>query len=182
MVDTSRAWFVYAGKIKVRYFLNRPHIHDTQREVEKDKQCKDERKQKISRLYSGDIEGQVSRPVNLHHHVSISHCFEGIFFFCPMPPRVLVDIVVLPLGHGSSVTDFWGWDTHEAQLCCPDNVSGDIGGWSARRALNLLAPELFFLISAHHVYKMWIIQEPNMLELWNKLHFEEEKTESIYHV
>jgi len=48
--------------------------------------------------------------------------------------------------------------------------------------LNLLALELFFLILAHTVYKMWIIQEPNMLDLWNKLHFEEEKTESIYHV
>ena len=24
---------------------------------------------------------------------------------------------------------------------------------------------------------MWIVQEPNMLDLWNKLHFEEEKTE-----
>ena len=41
--------------------------------------------------------------------------------------------------------------------------------------INLLAPELFFLILAHPVYKMWIIQEPNTLELWNKLHFEEEK-------
>ena len=40
----------------------------------------------------------------------------------------------------------------------------------------------FFLILEHPVYKMWIIQEPNMLELWNKLYFEEEKTESIYHV
>ena len=29
---------------------------------------------------------------------------------------------------------------------------------------------------------MWIIQEPNTLELWNKLRFEEEKTESIYRV
>ena len=29
---------------------------------------------------------------------------------------------------------------------------------------------------------MWIIQEPNMLELWKKLHFEEKKMESIYHV
>jgi hypothetical protein len=26
-----------------------------------------------------------------------------------------------------------------------------------------LAPELFFLTSAHPVYKMWIIQEPNTL-------------------
>ena len=47
--------------------------------------------------------------------------------------------------------------------------------------INLLDPELFFSFSTH-VYKMWIIQEPNMIELWNKLHFEEEKTESIYHV
>jgi len=43
--------------------------------------------------------------------------------------------------------------------------------------INLLAPELFFLILAHPVYKMCIIQEPNTLELWNKLHFEEEKNE-----
>jgi len=35
---------------------------------------------------------------------------------------------------------------------------------------------------AHPVYKMWIIQEPNMLELWNKLYFEEKKTGSKYHV
>jgi hypothetical protein len=41
--------------------------------------------------------------------------------------------------------------------------------------INLSAPELFFLILAQPVYKMWIIQEPNMLELWNKLHFEEKK-------
>ena len=47
--------------------------------------------------------------------------------------------------------------------------------------VNLLAPELFFLILAHPVYKMWIIQEPNTLELWKKVHFEERKTESIYH-
>jgi hypothetical protein len=40
----------------------------------------------------------------------------------------------------------------------------------------------YFLILAHPVYKMWIIQEPNNLELWNKLHFEEKKTESIHHV
>ena len=51
------------------------------------------------------------------------------------PPNVLVDFVVLLPGHGSSVTDFCGWDAHEAQLRCPDYVSGDIGGCSARRAL-----------------------------------------------
>jgi hypothetical protein len=40
----------------------------------------------------------------------------------------------------------------------------------------------YFLSLAHSVYKMWIIQEPNKSDLWNKLHCEEEKTESIYHV
>jgi len=35
--------------------------------------------------------------------------------------------------------------------------------------------QIIFLIVAQPVYKIWIIQEPNMLELWNKLHFEEEK-------
>ena len=48
--------------------------------------------------------------------------------------------------------------------------------------INLLAPELFFFYFSTHCIKMWIKQEPNMLELWNKLHFEEKKTESIYHV
>jgi len=41
--------------------------------------------------------------------------------------------------------------------------------------VNLLAPELFFFILAQPVYKMLILQEPNTLELWNKLHFEEKK-------
>ena len=40
----------------------------------------------------------------------------------------------------------------------------------------------YFLNLPHPVYKMWIIQEPNTLDLWNKLHFEEEKTDSIYRV
>ena len=35
------------------------------------------------------------------------------YFFSQMPPRVLTDLVVLPPGHGSSVTDFWGWDAYE---------------------------------------------------------------------
>ena len=42
--------------------------------------------------------------------------------------------------------------------------------------------EVFFKILAHPVYKMWIIQEPNKLELWNKLHFEEKETKRIYRV
>ena len=50
-------------------------------------------------------------------------------------------------------------------------------------SINLLAPELFFFLNlAHSVYKMWITQETNTLELWNKLYFEEKKTENIYHV
>ena len=52
---------------------------------------------------------------------------------------------------------------------------GGKDGDTAPLTLNLLGQELFFLILAHPVYKMWIIQEPNTLELWNKLHFEEKK-------
>ena len=33
-----------------------------------------------------------------------------------------VDFVVLPPRHGRSVTDFWGWHAHEAQLRRPDGV------------------------------------------------------------
>ena len=29
-------------------------------------------------------------------------------------------------GFPSRVADFWGWDAHEARLCCPDDVSGDM--------------------------------------------------------
>ena len=36
--------------------------------------------------------------------------------------------VVPPPGSGGSVTDFWVWDAHEAQLCCPDGMRGDILG------------------------------------------------------
>ena len=50
------------------------------------------------------------------------------------------------------------------------------------RSLTFWLWNYFFLILAHPVYKIWITQEPNTLELWNKMHFEEEKTESIYHV
>ena len=49
-------------------------------------------------------------------------------------------------------------------------------------ALTFWRRNYFFLNFSTPVYKMWIIQEPNTLDLWNKLHFEEEKTESIYHV
>ena len=47
--------------------------------------------------------------------------------------------------------------------------------WIDLDNINLLAQELFFLILAHPVYKVWIIQEPNKLELWNKQHLEERK-------
>jgi len=62
----------------------------------------------------------------------------------------------------------------------PIHVAGLI---TCEEYINRLSPELFFfLILAHSVYKMWIKQEPNTLELWNKLHFEEKETKSIYRV
>ena len=38
--------------------------------------------------------------------------------------------------------------------------------------LNLLATDFFFQILAHPVFKMWVIQKPNKVALWNKRHFE----------
>ena len=49
-------------------------------------------------------------------------------------------------------------------------------------ALNLLATDFFFQILAHPVFKMWVIQKPNKVALWNKRHFEGEKMEIIHHV
>jgi len=60
---------------------------------------------------------------------------SGIFFLIQCPHMSLTDFVVFPPGHGRSVTDFSGWDAHEPRLRCPDDVSGDVGGCSARRAL-----------------------------------------------
>jgi hypothetical protein len=56
-----------------------------------------------------------------------------IFFECHH--MSLMDFVVSPPGCGRSVTDFWYWDAHEAQLRCPDEVDGDIWIWSTRRGL-----------------------------------------------
>ena len=45
-----------------------------------------------------------------------------MFFFLQCNHMSFVDFVVLPPVHGRSVTDFWRWDAHEAQLRCPDGV------------------------------------------------------------
>ena len=38
----------------------------------------------------------------------------------------------------------------------------------------------YFFNLPHSVYKMWITQEPNKLDLWNKLHFKEKKKNGKY--
>ena len=48
--------------------------------------------------------------------------------------------------------------------------------------INLLATDFFFQILAHLVFKMWVIQKPNKVALWNKRHFEETKMEITQHV
>jgi hypothetical protein len=55
--------------------------------------------------------------------------------FCQCHHVSLMDFVVSPPSCGRSVTDFWGWDAHEAQLRCPDEVDGDMWIWSTRRGL-----------------------------------------------
>ena len=45
-----------------------------------------------------------------------------------------------------------------------------------------LCAEIFFKILAHSVFKMWILQEPKEISLWNKRHLEEKRTEIVQHV
>jgi hypothetical protein len=65
----------------------------------------------------------------------------------------LIDFMISPPSCDGSVTEFWGWDTHEAQLCCPDEVDGDIWIWSTKMGLNLLKPTGYVM---HHQF---IIQQ-----------------------
>jgi len=76
-----------------------------------------------------------------------------------------------------------------AALCSTGSLQKYLERWQAAldevgRSMLMLTfwRRNYFLNFSTPVYKMWIIKEPNMLELWNKLHFEEKKTESIYHV
>ena len=62
-----------------------------------------------------------------------------------------------------------------APVYCKDPESVCLVGF------NLLATD-FFLILAHPVFNMWVIQKPNKVALWNKRHFEEKKMEIIQHV
>ena len=41
---------------------------------------------------------------------------------------------------------------------------------------------IFFLNFSTPVFKMWVIQKPNKVALWNKRHFKETKMEIIQHV
>ena len=65
------------------------------------------------------------------------------------------DFVVLSPGHGRSVTDFWGWDAHEAQLRCPDGVwvvieEGEVpGGALNLKSINLPRPWSPFKENSH---------------------------------
>ena len=78
----------------------------------------------------------------------------------------------LKFWHFLSLLTVW---ERSADTCIPSQVT--------ILRINPFGAGIIFLILAHPVYKMWIIQEPNKLALWNKLHFEEKKkTMSIEHV
>ena len=76
-----------------------------------------------------------------------SHIYIYIyFFFFQCHHMSFADFVVLPPGHSSSVTDFWDWDAHGAQLRCPAGVwvviEEDVlpGGALNLNSTNLLRP------------------------------------------
>ena len=71
-----------------------------------------------------------------------------------------------------------GYWPNTAPLSCSSRHTHRIAhrvNFSCSQGLTFWHRGVFFLILAHPVYKMWIIQEPNTSELWNKLHFEEKE-------
>jgi len=79
-------------------------------------------------------------------------------------------------GHYYVLLKLWSVQIR-SNLATPKGIV--VVNWWGEKKSNFLAPEFVFIL-AHPVYKMWIIQEPNILELWNKLHFEEEKKRRVY--
>ena len=106
------------------------------------------------------VAGSLSLRIYVGHFKSSAHCAcaassmmqsfwfsREVFFFSPQCHHMsFVDFVVHPSWHGRSVTDFWGWDAHEAQLRCPDDVwvviKGDVvpGGALNLKSTNLPRP------------------------------------------
>ena len=64
---------------------------------------------------------EAHRILDLDIQVS-SELYASVIFSPYATTCPFVDFVVLPPAHGKSVTDFWVWDAHEAQLRCPDGV------------------------------------------------------------
>ena len=54
--------------------------------------------------------------------------------------------------------------------------------WDLAWILTFWRRTFLFQILAHPVFKMWVIQKPNKVALWNKRHFEGENMEIIQHV
>jgi hypothetical protein len=56
------------------------------------------------------------------------YLFEHLMLYIPLQCHhmFLWTFVVFTPGCGDSVADFWGWDTHDVRLRCPDDVSGDM--------------------------------------------------------
>ena len=116
----------------------------------------------------------VSKPENSHPHRTEVNNEWSYTFIRPLyvQYRVLT-VLPLPTGFVLLLSELLSYTVKPMRLHCR---WGLIVIWrDGIIRFNPLAPELFFLILAHPVYKMWIIQEPNKLALWNKLHFEEKK-------
>jgi len=90
-------------------------------------------------LVGRESDHQTTRLVDIYIYIITAYSHIYIYTYICECMRTCIyiffDFVVFPPGHGRRVTDFWVWDAREVRLRCPDEVSGDIGGCSARRAL-----------------------------------------------
>jgi len=109
---------------------------------------------------------RLSPPRHLLHSVSTEHNVVHISILSCANHIVGKTQYSSSLHHRNDIT--WKSTTSEN----PDRV---ISSLLHRQPYYPFGARIIFLILAHSIYKMWIIQEPNKLELWNKLHFKEKK-------
>jgi len=107
-----------------------------------------------------------------YFRTSLTRCKDEFFPSAPNSSKAFLCLKRL-------VYIYWLWYPRIAGCCQSNTIASNYRQdllYIIALAFNPLAPELFFfLISTHTVYKMWIIQEPKKLALWNKPHFEEKK-------
>ena len=131
-------------------------------------------------------------PGQAWQNVCLLTCYIG---FCPSSELSISELMQLAQCFDHYPKCHWNW---LSELCVGQSVVVSEGHWyleynavscslilgNSKKfwEVKLTLWRQFFQILAHPVFKMWVIQKPNKVALWNKWHFEEKEMEIIHHV